>query len=95
MQGIVYIIIYNSPDADKSQPIYILELGAGHGKLTFHIVKFLLSMKEFFPPGVDHPFKCILTDFSSHFVDFWRNHPPLAELAKDGWLDYAVFGIYI
>lgn len=52
-------------------------------------------MKEFFPPGVDHPFKCILTDFSSHFVDFWRNHSPLADLAKDGWLDYAVFGIFI
>lgn len=48
-------------------------------------------MKEYFPIGVERPFKCVLTDFSGHFVDFWRNHPPLMKLAQDGWLDYAVF----
>lgn len=47
---------YRLPESDKSEPVYILEVGAGQGRLGYLILKKLMSMKEFFPEGVEHPF---------------------------------------
>ena len=47
---------YNTPMCDKSEPIYIVELGAGQGRLGYLIIKKLLSLSSFFPPGVKLPF---------------------------------------
>lgn len=37
------------PNANNNEPIYILEIGSGHGKLGFLIIKHLLSLKQFWP----------------------------------------------
>lgn len=47
---------YRSPDADKSEPIYILEVGAGQGRLAYLTLKKLMAMKRFFPADVKRPF---------------------------------------
>ena len=48
--------------ADKSQPVHIVEVGAGHGKMAFLMVTKLLELREFFP--VERPFKYVMTDFT-------------------------------
>ena len=39
------------PDAKKDKPIYIVEVGAGHGKLGFLILNHLEELAEFMPEG--------------------------------------------
>ena len=39
------------PDAKKDKPIYIVEVGAGHGKLGFLILNHLEELAEFLPEG--------------------------------------------
>lgn len=39
------------PDAKKDKPIYIIEVGAGHGKLGFLILNHLEELSEFMPEG--------------------------------------------
>lgn len=43
-----------SPDANKDEPIYIVEIGAGHGKLGFLILNHLAELAEFMPEGMLH-----------------------------------------
>ena len=40
------------PDANKDEPIYIVEVGAGHGKLGFLILNHLAELAEFMPHGM-------------------------------------------
>ena len=47
---------YRSSEADKSEPIYILEVVAGQGRLAYLTLKKLMSMKRFFPADVKRPF---------------------------------------
>ena len=47
---------FKTPKCDKSQPIYIVEVGAGQGRLGFLILRKLLSMKKYFPEDVKLPF---------------------------------------
>ncbi|MZP44318.1 AAA family ATPase [Heliobacterium gestii] len=71
------------------EPIYILELGAGSGRLAYHILKHLDSYRQYIP---DIPAFCyILSDFSEQTVEFWRNHPQFAPYIQQGCLDIAVF----
>ena len=47
---------YRNPASDKSEPVYILEIGAGQGRLAYLILKKLIKMKRFFPTDVKLPF---------------------------------------
>ena len=47
---------YRNPAADKSEPVYILEGGAGQGRLAYLILKKLTKMQKFYPEGVKLPF---------------------------------------
>lgn len=81
---------------DPTQPVYIVELGAGHGKLGYLIVETLLRYKAFMPPcarqgGQGLPFKYVLTDAFPSCVEAWRAHPSLKDFFDMGCLDVAVF----
>eukprot|EP00466_Bigelowiella_natans_P008183 jgi/Bigna1/134792/aug1.26_g9500 len=77
---------------DPSQPLYIMELGAGHGKFSFLLMKHLLKMKEFLPETkMKVPFKFIMTDFTENNISFWQNHPSLRPFVKMGLVDFAKF----
>jgi len=87
--------LFDSPSApgDRAKPLYIVEVGAGHGKLGFLICRELLRMREFFPAGhgLEFPFKYVMTDFTAHNVEFWMQHASFAELFEMGVLDCAVW----
>jgi hypothetical protein len=72
-----------------NQPIHIVELGAGHGKLGFLILKHLVSLREFWPAS--NCFRYVLTDYTTSIINFWKNHPSLLKFFNDGLLDYAKF----
>lgn len=75
---------------DRSQPIYLVELGAGSGRLAFHLLSKLFAV-------LDHalldelPVTYVLTDFSPATVAAWQRHPQLQPWVAAGRLDFACF----
>ncbi len=78
------------PKLDLDAPVYIVELGAGSGRLGFN---FLKSMAEFYPESAlrNVPFTYVLTDLVERNVEFWQQHAALAPFAEAGQLDFARF----
>lgn len=72
---------------DPSQPVYIVELGAGAGRLGFHLVRQLELAA--LPPSV--AVRYVMTDFAESTVAAWRAHPQLAGWLDAGRLDLARF----
>lgn len=75
-----------------TQPLYIIELGAGSGRFAYH---FLLHFFEAFDAirGPDDKVCYVMTDFASKTVQQWQK--PLANQLKpfveQGRLDFAIF----
>ncbi len=74
---------------EPSEPVYIVEAGAGSAKLSYVLIKHLISWRKFWPH--EGCFKYIVTDFSATHFEFWMNHPSLQHLTEAGLLDYSVF----
>ena len=77
---------------DAAQPIYIVELGAGSGRLAHHF------LQTFFPryresPFAGQPIKYVMTDFVPEIVGFWQSHPKLQFWVEAGLLDFALFDV--
>ncbi len=70
--------------------VYILELGAGHGRLGFHILKHLEKLVT--AEQIDLPSYCyVLSDIVEDNLSFYSDHPQFQEYFKKGVLDIAYF----
>ncbi len=72
------------------ETVYLLELGAGHGRLAFHILKHLDTMLE----GTDEalpPYCYVLSDFVEENLLFFQNHPQFQYYFEKGTLDVSFF----
>lgn len=77
---------------DPGQPIHIIELGAGSGRLAYHF------LQTFWPryqqsPFASQPIRYIMTDFVPEIVDFWRGHARFQPFFEAGVLDVALFDV--
>lgn len=81
---------YRSSEADKSEPIYILEVGAGQGRLAYLTLKKLMSMKRFFPADVKRPFVYVISDYTTESILKLKQHPWYADFVKEGVVDFSV-----
>ena len=79
-----------SPDLNPDQPIYIIELGAGAGRLAYH---FLHQFHDPFAqsPLAHLPVKFIMTDFVPSTIEFWQNQAAFTPWVEAGLLDFALF----
>ncbi|MEW9701182.1 SAM-dependent methyltransferase [Paenibacillus sp. SI8] len=71
-------------------PIYIMELGGGSGRLAFQILQFLQQLCEqasFEVPGYTY----ILSDFALKNISFWEANDRLRPFTELGLLDFARF----
>ncbi len=73
-----------------SEVVYILELGAGHGRLAFHILKHLqklmASIEEVLPR-----YCYVLSDIVEDNLLFFQNHPQFQDYLQQGVLDVSYF----
>jgi tetratricopeptide (TPR) repeat protein len=75
---------------DASQPVYIVELGAGSGRFAYRFIKRLLFLVE--RASLTHKsFTYVMTDAAASMIDHWQTHPGLRPLADAGVLDFAHF----
>ncbi len=77
---------------NPDQPIYIVELGAGSGRLAYH---FLHQFYPHFQQSVlaDLPIKFVMTDFVPEILDFWQGHERFQPWVEAGLLDFALFDV--
>ncbi|GLR16828.1 SAM-dependent methyltransferase [Portibacter lacus] len=74
----------------NSGTVYILELGAGHGRLAFHIIKHLEKLVDSI--NTDVPDYCfVLSDIVEDNLSFFQHHPQLQKYLQNGTLDVAYF----
>lgn len=65
-----------------SQPVQVVELGAGTGRLAFHFVRAWARQ-------TDRPIRYLMTDFDGARLPQWRAHPRLRPLIDAGGIDVA------
>jgi tetratricopeptide (TPR) repeat protein len=77
---------------DPSEPLYIVELGAGSGRFAFRFLKAITQLTR----DSDEPpprFKYVMTDAIPSVVNFWRDNPRLRQFVDSGVLDFAHFDL--
>lgn len=73
-----------------SEPVTIVELGAGSGRLAFHVLKELCELRDF--AGIIlPPFRYCLSDFALKNISYWQQHSSLLSFVEQGILDFAHF----
>lgn len=75
---------------NKDGVVYILELGAGHGRLGFHILKHLQNLIHPFEGQVPK-FCYVLSDIVEDNLSFFSNHLQLQTYFEQGVLDVSYF----
>lgn len=75
---------------ESSEPVQIVELGAGAGRLAFHVLHELCQLIDYTGITVP-PFRYIMTDLAMKNVLAWREHPSLQPFIDKGMLDFAQF----
>ena len=79
-----------SKKGNINETVYILELGAGHGRLAFHILKHLeklITLTDLVLP----PYCYVISDIGEKNLNFFKNHPQLKPYYQKGVLDYAYY----
>lgn len=70
--------------------VYILELGAGHGRLAYHTLHHLERLKSLVNIKLP-PYCYILSDIVEDNLLFFKEHPQLQTYFKQGVLDFSYF----
>ncbi|WP_379131194.1 tetratricopeptide repeat protein [Paenibacillus sp. sgz500958] len=73
-----------------AEPVTILELGAGSGRLAFHILTELCAIIDC--AGIPLPsFRYVMSDLPLKNIEGWQQHPGLQPFVSRGVLDFAQF----
>ena len=81
-------------EPDLNEPIYILEIGSGSGKLAYLLMNQIMKLCRFFtkghkdPQGV--PFRIIVSDVARRNLEYWFSHSKLKPLFDQGLLEAAL-----
>lgn len=73
-----------------TEPVTIVELGAGSGRLAFLVLKELCELIQFAGFSLP-PFRYVMTDLAIQNISFWQQHHCLTPFIQQGVLDFARF----
>lgn len=83
---------WQAGEIDPAAPVYIVELGAGAGRLGYHFLQqFHRRLAQ--TPLADLTVRYVMTDFVPQTVAFWQQHPRLRSWVDGGLLDFALFDV--
>lgn len=75
---------------DSGEPVYLVEIGAGHGRFGYLFLKKLLRLQQSSALR-DVRIRYVMTDLAERNVELWRDHPRLKPFLDSGLLDLACF----
>ena len=84
---IVKSYVEEQKDAAKGEPIYVVDLGAGHGRFGHYFLKQWQELNT----SSERSIVFVMADFGPANIAFLRSHPGLQPAIKSGWLDFALF----
>lgn len=98
IMGLLRDIYVHHTVGNATEPLYIIETGAGHGKLAYLIIESLLRWEEHLPKlGGSPPFVYVLTETGQKPIDEWKDHVSLRPLFEKEdsieLLDFALFDV--
>ncbi len=73
-----------------SEPVCIVELGAGAGRFAYHVLVELCKLRDYAGLALP-PFRYVMTDLAMTNVLAWKEHPALQTFIAEGLLDFARF----
>lgn len=76
---------------DKSEPIYLFDLGTGTGRFAYIFLKQLLELMSAVPMFEGIRICCVLTDIVPANLEFCRQHAYLQSYFEQGMLDIALY----
>ena len=79
--------------SDPDQPVYIIELGAGSGRFSYHFLKSFLANAEFLRQKEGIRFRYIMSDFAPQTIAYWQSHPSLLPFVKESHLAFARYDV--
>jgi tetratricopeptide (TPR) repeat protein len=74
---------------DASEPLYVLELGAGSGRFSYHFLKHFFALLERSPLR-EVAVTFVMSDLPERNLEFWRAHACLQPFVVQGRLDFAL-----
>ena len=77
-------------DTDSDEIVYILDLGAGHGRLCYNILEHLEQL-ILDSEGCSTKYCYVLSDIAEDNLSFYSSHPKLQEYYNRGLLDISYF----
>lgn len=77
------------PVLDADEPVYVLELGSGSGRLGFLVLKALERLRPLVPEADGVRVRYVMTDVVSSTIAFWKAHGPLGSPVASGQLSFA------
>lgn len=73
-----------------SEPVIIVELGAGAGRFAYHLLDELCRLRDY--AGITlPPFRYVMTDLALNNILAWQEHPALQSFITEGLLDFAQY----
>lgn len=82
--------VAGQPGLSPDQPVYILEMGTGHGRFSYHFLKRFTRLWKM--AGLhDIRFTYVMTDLAEKNISYWRTHKHLQPYVAKGMLDFARF----
>lgn len=81
--------IERSGALDLEQPVCIVEMGGGSGRLAHYILRRLETFREQFPVRLIY----VLSDFTATNLAHWRDNEKFAPYFEQGVLDLALFDV--
>lgn len=79
-----------NPNSDKIEPFYIIEIGTGHGKFSFYVLKVLKELLATYELPLSL-IKFVMTDIAEKNIVSWQQHPAFKPWVASGNMDFAIF----
>lgn len=83
------------PEVFQGRTVYLLEVGAGLGRLGFHLVNALWRKVQAFARTREIRWKLILSDMTEEVVRFWEEHPAFKAMTQAGLLDFNLYDLKV
>lgn len=79
----------NKNSLDPAVPFYVVELGAGSGTFSFHLLRRLSELRRSL--SIELNLVYVMTDLVQENIDFWMSHENFQPFISSGQLDFARF----
>lgn len=76
---------------DPSEPVYIVELAAGSGRLSYMLIQELQKKRAHFKQSNQLKLKYVLSDFAENNFRFWNQHDRFQPMIEAGLVDFAIY----